>query len=148
MLTAEAAQDRPDGISPTALDALDAMVAAAAAQPEAALNAGHEAALDAGVQASQRAPEVASVRCAGVCTPLSPLRGRVHTIEFQKRGLPHAHMLLIREDKLAPDYYDSFPLPLLPLLLPLSGLLQVDTPPERDVAILKRVLPLGEVRLV
>ena len=145
MLTAEAAQDRPDGISPTALDA---MVAAAAAQPEAALNAGHEAALDAGVQASQRAPEVASVRCAGVCTPLSPLRGRVHTIEFQKRGLPHAHMLLIREDKLAPDYYDSFPLPLLPLLLPLSGLLQVDTPPERDVAILKRVLPLGEVRLV
>ena len=137
MLTAEAAQDRPDGISPTALDE---MAAAAAAQPEAAL--------DAGVQASQRAPEVASVRCAGVCTPLSPLRGRVHTIEFQKRGLPHAHMLLIREDKLAPAYYDSFPLPLLPLLLPLSGLLQVDTPPERDVAILKRVLPLGGVRLV
>ena len=68
MLTAEAAQDRPDGISPTALDA---MAAATAAQPEAALNAGHEAALDAGVQASQRAPEVASVRCAGVCTPLS-----------------------------------------------------------------------------
>ena len=57
-------------------------------------------------------------------------------------------MLLIREDKLAPDYYDSFPLPLLPLLLPLSGLLQVDTPPERDVAILKGVLPLGGVRLV
>ena len=145
MLTAEAAQDRPDGISPTALDA---MAATAAAQPEAALNAGHEAALDAGVQASQRAPEVASDHFAGVCTPLSLLRGRVHTIEFQKRGLPHAHMLLIREDKLAPDYYDSFPLPLLPLLLPLSGLLQVDTPPERDVAILKRVLPLGGVRLV
>ena len=49
---------------------------------------------------------------------------------------------------LAPDCYDSFPLPLLPLLLPLSGLFQVDTPPERDVAILKRVLPLGGVRLV
>ena len=88
MLTAEAAQDRPDGISPTALDE---MAAAAAAQPEAALNAGHEAALAAGVQASQRAPEVASVRCAGVCTPLSPLRGRVHTIEFLSVARACAH---------------------------------------------------------
>ena len=34
----------------------------------------------------------------------------IHTIEFQKRGLPHAHILLIlkQDSKPRPDTYDKF----------------------------------------
>jgi hypothetical protein len=34
----------------------------------------------------------------------------IHVIEFQKRGLPHAHLLLIlaREDKPRIDNYDNY----------------------------------------
>ena len=36
-------------------------------------------------------------------------KGRTHVIEFQKRGLPHAHILLIMEDEdtpKCPEHYD------------------------------------------
>jgi len=37
---------------------------------------------------------------------LGKVRARVHTIEFQKRGLPHMHILVILEDRLHVDDYD------------------------------------------
>ncbi len=32
----------------------------------------------------------------------------IYVVEFQKRGLPHAHILLILENKISPDDYDKY----------------------------------------
>ena len=37
---------------------------------------------------------------------LGRVLGRVHTVEWQKRGLPHAHLLVILAEPIGPDDYD------------------------------------------
>jgi hypothetical protein len=37
-----------------------------------------------------------------------PLAAHIFVVEFQKRGLPHAHILVILETKIIPDHFDKY----------------------------------------
>ena len=39
---------------------------------------------------------------------LGKIKGTIHVIEFQKRGLPHAHILLICDDRDKPRTVEDF----------------------------------------
>jgi hypothetical protein len=42
------------------------------------------------------------------CSAFGPIHAYVYVVEFQKRGLPHAHILLILQEDIDPDDYDKY----------------------------------------